>query len=108
MPDTQARRAVAADGLWLFRLRRFRGRQPYRKSLRLAALYRHADPGDGGLFYQGAIHYNNDPARSYGDDPEFDQVGCLVKLAGQEVYRLELPYPIHESTFDVIELRRSR
>lgn len=65
-------------------------------------------PGDGGLFYQGAIHYNNDPARTYGDDPEFDQVGCLVKLAGQELYRLELPYPIHESTFDVIELRRSR
>lgn len=59
---------------------------------------------DTGLFYQGAQHYNHDPVRAYGDDPEFDQVGCLLKVDGQTIYRLELPYPLQESTHDVIEL----
>jgi hypothetical protein len=61
-------------------------------------------PTDGGLFYQGAQHYNDDPLRRYGEDEEFNQVGCLYRVASQSVYRLELPYPVHESTHDVIEL----
>jgi hypothetical protein len=59
---------------------------------------------DRSLFYQGAQHYNDDPLRRYGEDEEFNQVGCLYRVATQNVYRLELPYPVHESTHDVIEL----
>lgn len=61
-------------------------------------------PSGDASFYQGALHYNNDPALAYGDDPEMDQVGCLHKVSGQTVYRLEMPYPLFESTHDVIEL----
>lgn len=62
------------------------------------------DAADGGLFYHGVLHYNNDPVGTYGADPGMDQVGCLYKLAGQDVYRLEKPYPLYESLHDVIEL----
>lgn len=61
-------------------------------------------PSGDALFYRGALHYNNDPAMAYGDNAEMDQVGCLYKVSGQEVYRLEKPYPLFESTHDVIEL----
>ncbi len=61
-------------------------------------------PSGDALFYQGALHYNNDPAMDYGDDPEMDQVGCLYKVRDEAVYRLEKPYPLFESTHDVIEL----
>lgn len=61
-------------------------------------------PSGDALFYQGALHYNDDPAGSYGADPDMDQVGCLYKVKDQAVYRLEKPYPLYESTHDVIEL----
>lgn len=57
------------------------------------------------LFYQGAGHYNDDPLLSYGEDPEQNQVGCLYRVGGGDgQYRLELPFPLRESTHDVIEL----
>lgn len=61
-------------------------------------------PSGDALFYQGALHYNDDPAGSYGANPDMDQVGCLYKVKDQAVYRLEKPYPLYESTHDVIEL----
>lgn len=61
-------------------------------------------PSGDALFYQGALHYNDDPAGNYGADPERNQVGCLYKVKNQAVYRLENPYPLFESTHDVIEL----
>jgi hypothetical protein len=61
-------------------------------------------PTNGGLFYRGALHYNDDPALAYGAEPDRDQVGCLYRVAGTELYRLEMPFPLRESTHDVIEL----
>ena len=61
-------------------------------------------PSGDALFFQGALHYNDDPAGRYGADPEMDQVGCLYKVKDQAIYRLEKPYPLFESTHDVIEL----
>lgn len=56
------------------------------------------------LFYQGTLHYNDDPVGTYGANPKMNQVGCLYKVKDQAVYRLENPYPLFESTHDVIEL----
>jgi len=61
-------------------------------------------PSGDALFYQGALHYNDDPAGTYGLDPDMNQVGCLYKVKDRAVYRLENPYPLFESTHDVIEL----
>lgn len=64
-------------------------------------------PSDGSLFYAGALHYGDEQPINYGADPDRDQVGCLVRLAGEdEHYRLEMPAPLRESTHDVIELVR--
>lgn len=61
-------------------------------------------PTNDGIFYQGALHYNGDPANSYGTDDEFNQVGCVYKIAGENRYILEMPLPLRESTHDVIVL----
>lgn len=61
-------------------------------------------PSDEGLFYQGALHYNDDPLLAYDDNPEHNQVGCLYRVGEAARYRLEMPYPFFESTHDVIEL----
>jgi len=64
---------------------------------------------DGALFYWGALHYGDENPIAYGDDPERNQVGCLYRVEGKPVrYRLELPFPIFESTHDVIELVPAR
>lgn len=59
-----------------------------------------------GIFYQGALHYNDDPANAYSADEEFNQVGCVYKITGEDRYILEMPLPLRESTHDVIELVR--
>lgn len=61
-------------------------------------------PTPGALFYHGALHYNDDPALAYGDDPDMNQVGCVYKIEYLDIYRLELPHPLYESSHDVIEL----
>ncbi len=61
-------------------------------------------PTPGALFYQGALHYNDDPPLAYGDDAEMNQVGCVYKIEHLGIYRLELPFPLYESSHDVIEL----
>lgn len=66
-------------------------------------------PSDGGLFYWGALHYGDEEPFAYGADPERNQVGCLYKVDGKLVrYRLEMPFPLFESTHDVIELVPAR
>jgi hypothetical protein len=69
---------------------------------------------DGGSFvYLGASSARNEPPHVYsGSGPSLgasanpdDQIGRL-SLIGAGHARLELPYPLQESTFDVIELRR--
>ncbi len=61
-------------------------------------------PSFGALFYQGALHYNDDPALAYGENDDMNQVGCLYKVKDAGSYRLENPFPLYESTHDVIEL----
>ena len=66
-------------------------------------------PSDGGLFYWGALHYGDEEPFAYGADPERNQVGCLYKVDSKPVrYRLEMPFPLFESTHDVIELVPAR
>jgi hypothetical protein len=55
------------------------------------------------LLYYGASHYLDEKPKAYGADPERNQIGYLVKV-GAGRYRLELPAPIFESNFDIIEL----
>ena len=64
------------------------------------------DNEDGAVFYKGAISYQTDDMGFwYGENAERDQVGCIYQIAGKSPrYRLELPLPLYESTFDVIEL----
>lgn len=61
------------------------------------------DAADDRLIYYGALHYADEPAKAYGDDPERDQVGYLFRTA-EGHYRLELPRPRLESEFDVLLL----
>jgi hypothetical protein len=69
---------------------------------------------DGGTFvYLGAQSARNEPPHAYsGSSPSLgasqnpdDQIGRL-SMIGAGHARLEIPFPIQESTFDVIELRR--
>ena len=67
----------------------------------------------GALVYLGATSVKGEPLHSYSGGstaagaqatPD-DQIGLLV-ATGADSARLELPYPVQESTFDVIELQR--
>ena len=69
--------------------------------------------GDGTYVYLGAVSVVGEPVHAYsgsgasigaGATPD-DQIGLLVGLGGGHA-RIELPYPVQESTFDVIELKR--
>ncbi|MDE1937809.1 MAG: DUF4893 domain-containing protein [Alphaproteobacteria bacterium] len=70
-------------------------------------------PEGGGFVYLGATTMKGEPTRHYSGDgasvgapatPD-DQIG-LLSLIGPGHARLELPYPVQESTFDVVELKR--
>jgi len=70
-------------------------------------------PGDGGFVYLGASSVVGEPPHAYsgngasagaGATPD-DQIGILTAISANHA-RLELPYPVLESTFDVIELKR--
>ena len=63
------------------------------------------DDSDKRLLFYGAGHYADEKPRGYKADGERDMVGYFVK-AGAKRYRLELPLPKVESTFDIIELVR--
>jgi hypothetical protein len=64
-------------------------------------------PSGDAMFYAGALHYGDEQPMAYGTDPDRDQVGCIVRISGEdEKYRLEMPAPRRESTHDVIELVR--
>ena len=70
-------------------------------------------PQGGGFVYLGASYVTGEKPHRYsgngaeagaGATPD-DQIGLLSLLADGRA-RLELPYPLQESTFDVIELKR--
>lgn len=70
-------------------------------------------PADGGLVYLGASYVTGEPPHAYsgngasagaGATPD-DQIGILTAISGNHL-RLEMPYPVQESTYDVLELRR--
>jgi hypothetical protein len=93
--------AMRGDGLWL---------EKTSGSQRTAGyLY----PGEGGLVYLGASSVVGEPQHAYsgngasagaGATPD-DQIGLLTAISGSHL-RLELPYPVQESTFDILELKR--
>lgn len=69
--------------------------------------------GDGSYVYLGASSMRSEPWHSYSGSaasvgapatPD-DQIGLLSGL-GEGHARIEMPYPLQESTFDVLELRR--
>jgi hypothetical protein len=70
-------------------------------------------PDGGSLVYLGASSAKGEPPHTYSGNgaslgaaqtPD-DQIGRL-SMIGSGHARLELPFPVQESTFDVIELRR--
>jgi hypothetical protein len=70
-------------------------------------------PGDGGFVYLGASSVTGEPQHVYSGNgasggaaatPD-DQIGLLTAMSAHHA-RLEMPYPVLESTFDVIELKR--
>jgi hypothetical protein len=70
-------------------------------------------PGDGGMVYLGASFVNGEPPHAYSGNgasagasatPD-DQIGILTAIDARHA-RLEMPYPVQESTFDVLELKR--
>ena len=69
--------------------------------------------GDGRFVYLGASSVTGEPRHAYSGDgatagapvtPD-DQIGLLTKIGAGHL-RLEMPYPLQESTMDVLELRR--
>lgn len=71
-------------------------------------------PNDGGTFVLlGAWTVNGEPKRIYsGSNPGYgaegtpdDAIGLLSGLGGSHA-KIEFPYPVQESTFDVMELKR--
>jgi hypothetical protein len=63
------------------------------------------DDGEKRAIYLGSLHYNDDPVKPYGTDPEMDQVGYAFRT-GPNGWRIEFPKPVHESVLNIIELRR--
>lgn len=70
-------------------------------------------PEGNGYVYLGASYVTGEKPHAYSGNgaqagapatPD-DQIGKLTLLSGNRA-RLELPYPLQESTFDVIELKR--
>jgi hypothetical protein len=70
-------------------------------------------PGEGGLVYLGASSVIGEPPHAYSGNgasagapaaPD-DQIGILTMISPGHA-RLELPFPLQESTLDVIELKR--
>ena len=71
-------------------------------------------PNEGGTYvYLGAGAMSTEPMHAYSgsgasvgaDATPDDQIGLLSASSGGHA-RIEFPYPVQESTFDVIELRR--
>ncbi len=70
-------------------------------------------PGEGGLIYLGASSVTGEPPHAYSGNgasagasatPD-DQIGILTMISAGHA-RLEMPFPVQESTLDVIELKR--
>jgi hypothetical protein len=70
-------------------------------------------PGEGGLVYLGASSVTGEPQHVYSGNgasggasatPD-DQIGLLSEISAGHL-RLEMPFPVQESTYDVLELKR--
>ena len=59
---------------------------------------------DNRLVYLGAAAWgSSETPPDYGDNPERDQIGVLERI-GEERWRIALPWPLVESSLDIIEL----
>ena len=63
------------------------------------------DDNEKALIFYGADHYSDEKPMDYNADPERNTVGRFVKV-GDRRFRLELPLPFLESTFDILELEK--
>jgi hypothetical protein len=63
------------------------------------------DIGGKRLGYAGAEAWAQERPLRYGMDLQRDQVGYLVPVSAERM-RLEMPLPLRESQFDILELRR--
>jgi hypothetical protein len=63
------------------------------------------DDTDTALIYLGALSYAGEPLGRYGANAERNMPGRLVRTAPGAM-RIEFPKPVHESDFDILELRR--
>lgn len=59
---------------------------------------------DNRLVYLGAMAWGaSETLPAYGENPQRDQIGVLERI-GEERWRLALPWPVAESSLDIIEL----
>jgi hypothetical protein len=61
------------------------------------------DDSETSLIFYGADHYGDEQPRKYDDEPDRNVVGRFVKV-GNSRYRLEMPLPLLESRFDILEM----
>jgi hypothetical protein len=62
------------------------------------------DDSETAMIFYGAGHYDYEEPIAYSADPERNVVGRFVRV-GEGRYRLEMPLPQFESTFDILELQ---
>jgi hypothetical protein len=63
------------------------------------------DESDTALVYLGALSYAGEPFGRYGQRTDRNMPGRLVRT-GSGAMRIEFPRPVHDSDFDILELRR--
>jgi hypothetical protein len=63
------------------------------------------DDSETSLVFFGAGHYDDESPREYNADAERNIVGRFVRVTDDR-YRLEMPLPKFESTFDILELEK--
>ena len=115
LPHHAARRDDARQDLFLVPLPHFRTRRQsvFRKALGQPAQQRLLYPEGPGYVYLGASYVTGEKPHAYSGNgasagsvatPD-DQIGVLSLLSDGRA-RLELPFPLQELAFDVIELKR--
>jgi hypothetical protein len=108
---------MSPDKIYAWSTCRIGGRQEHLSFVKLNGAQRTSGdlyPSEsGGLVYLGASSAKGEPMHRYSgggnavgaqETPD-DQIGLLVSTSNNSA-RLEIPYPVQESTFEVIELRR--
>lgn len=63
------------------------------------------DDGETRMVFVGAGHYDYEEPRTYGSDPERNQVAYVFR-SGKDRLRFEFPSPKFESKLDILDMRR--